>query len=466
MQNEKLSILFLFLGLISCFSQNKQILYNFSEIPQSLLLNPATEVKSKLFIGVPLLSGVHAHGGLSGFTVADLFADDGVDFNEKLRSLIYSTASNDVVASNVQVDILSGGFKAKNPFKRIFYSFGIYQEADFYMNWPRDLAILAYDGNVTDKLYALSDLVLEAEVLTVYHFGFTEEISNKLTVGARAKIYSSAYNINSTRNQGTFLTTEGTNNIYSHKINATLSLQSSGFPLVGRIDDDDLEYDPLKQIKKSIFLGGNLGVGFDVGFTYHSSDRLTYTGSILDVGIITQSKEIQNFNFEGFYTFEGFEFLFPELVTDGELNDYWEDLKNELEDMYSEDNKSYLTWRPIKINGGMEYSFGKKKSEVCDCLLDEDTYMNLMGAHLYTVLRPKAPQMALTAFYSRKISDFLTTKVTYTIDKYSFNNIGLGVSFNYANFNFYMLADNLLEYQNLSGANSLTVQFGFNFMMQ
>ena len=47
----------LILSIYKVTAQNKQVLYNFAELPQSLLLNPAAETNYKFHIGVPLLSG-------------------------------------------------------------------------------------------------------------------------------------------------------------------------------------------------------------------------------------------------------------------------------------------------------------------------------------------------------------------------------------------------------------------------
>ena len=78
-------------------AQNKQLLYNFTEIPQSLMTNPGADVKYKWYAGVPLLSGISLNVGSSGFSAYDLFANDGVDFNTKLRSVLSKTNSNDVI---------------------------------------------------------------------------------------------------------------------------------------------------------------------------------------------------------------------------------------------------------------------------------------------------------------------------------------------------------------------------------
>ena len=54
MQKQFLIALFCLLSLGST-SQNKPILYDFAEIPQSQLLNPALNFNHKQHIGIPLL---------------------------------------------------------------------------------------------------------------------------------------------------------------------------------------------------------------------------------------------------------------------------------------------------------------------------------------------------------------------------------------------------------------------------
>jgi hypothetical protein len=49
------------------YSQNKQLLYNFTSIPQTLMTNPGADVKYNWYFGVPLLSGISANVGSSGF---------------------------------------------------------------------------------------------------------------------------------------------------------------------------------------------------------------------------------------------------------------------------------------------------------------------------------------------------------------------------------------------------------------
>ncbi|HLU80654.1 MAG TPA: DUF5723 family protein, partial [Flavobacteriaceae bacterium] len=82
-----------------------------------------------------------------------------------------------------------------------------------------------------------------------------------------------------------------------------------------------------------------------------------------------------------------------------------------------------------------------------------------------SIFRPKGPQMAGTLFYHRRLAEFLSAKATYTVDSYSFSNVGLGVSADIGKVNFYLAADNLIKYGNLAKAKSVSLQFGFNIII-
>ena len=82
----KYIIYFLLLAELNINAQNKKILFNFDEIPQTLMVNPGAEVDFQWHIGMPVLSGTYVHVGISNFSTNDLFAIDGINFNTKLNN--------------------------------------------------------------------------------------------------------------------------------------------------------------------------------------------------------------------------------------------------------------------------------------------------------------------------------------------------------------------------------------------
>ncbi len=459
-----INILILFISWFS-FSQNKQILYGFSEIPQSLLLNPGGEVKNDWYFGIPLLSHIHANIGSSGSTVYDIFADDGVDFNTKLRNAINSMNSTDFMRINQQLDIFSGGFAFGNTYeKKAYLSFGLYQEFNFLAYFPKDFAVLALEGNQTNinRIFNANHFNAQTDIVSVFHVGYNKKVNDAFTFGFRGKIYSNIINLSTTQNRGTFITQVGENNFYNHIFNLDLELKTSGLAsLTG--DDSDFE---AKDLKKRILFGGNLGLGFDVGFTYKYNDKWTFDASLLDIGFIKHSKDVENYKVDGAYTFEGINPIFPNSGSGQTADEYWSEIEEDFEDLFTVDTTAtkYTTWRPAKLNASLNYAFGKKTEKECNCLKEAGGYLNAVGMQLFAISTPKQPQLALTAYYYRRLIKGLRVKATYTIDSYSFKNVGLGLSAHIGGANFYVMADNFLEYKNIYNAQSVSLQLGFNYI--
>ncbi|GGZ79255.1 DUF5723 family protein [Algibacter mikhailovii] len=458
----------LFFLCVYSVAQNKQILYGFNEIPQSLLLNPGAEVSNMGYIGVPLLSHVHINGGTSGPTVYDLFSANGVNFNEKFRSVVYNSDSRDFLSANEQLEVFSGGFAIGNTFEKTEYlSFGVYQELDVISYIPTDYIELALEGNQNNinRVFNAGDLSARAEVVSVFHLGYNKKVNSRFNYGIRGKLYSSVVDIDATKNKGSFTTRRGTNNIYEHIFNLDMQVRTSGIASLTSDDNSGFNED-LKEISKRAFFGGNLGLGFDVGFTYNITDQWRLDGSVLDVGFISHSKDVENYVVNGNYVFEGINPLFPDVANGQSAQDYWDALKEDFEDLFDVDTTGtkYTTWRPIKFNGSLNYTFGKKKKKDCDCTTEDSGYLNAVGAQLYAISRPKQPQMALTVYYYRKLFEGLSLKGTYTLDSYSFYNLGLGVAAQLSGFGFYVMADNFLQYENIYNAEGLSLQLGFNYI--
>ena len=152
----------------------------------------------KWYSGIPALSGISLQVGSSGLSAGDIFAVDGLDFNDKFRDQVINGLSNrDEFSGTQQIELINIGFRGNNP--SVFYSMVMYVETDFIQYWPKDYGILAFEGNA-DRLnqeFDLGDLKIRAEAVSVFHFGINKRMNKKLTLGTRAKIYSSILNVNS-----------------------------------------------------------------------------------------------------------------------------------------------------------------------------------------------------------------------------------------------------------------------------
>jgi hypothetical protein len=461
-----LTYIFSLVGVFA-ISQNKQVLYGFDDVPQSLMLNPGSNVTQKKHYGIPFFSQIHFNGGASGVSVYDIFKDGNDDINDRITQKIFEMKNTDFFTATQQLELINFGWRANND---IYFSGGIYQEFDFIVYFPRDLAILAWEGN-RDYLnypFNLGEISTTGDFMTVYHFGLNKKISDKLTVGARLKLYSSMFSFRSVNNAGTFTTRlgdENSENIYEHTLqNVDITVETSGY---ASLRDLDGASQVTSEILGRAFFGGNMGVGVDLGFNYEINEAWTLSASALDVGAIFHSKDVETYRAQGSYTLDGINLIFPPLNQGDSTLPYYDNLEDEIEREIPIDTlyNSYSQFRPVKMNAAISYGFGRfNGGDDCNCLNMDGgkLYKHNVGLQFYSIFRPKGPQMAGTLFYHRRFTDYLSAKATYTVDSYSFSNVGLGISADIGIVNFYLAADNLVRYGNLAKAKSLSLQLGFN----
>lgn len=467
LNNRSIACIFFFMSVVGLYAQNKQLLYNFSEIPQAMMLNPGGKQPGRAYIGVPLVSGLYGSASSSGVSVYDAFEDGRFeDMNERLGYVIGELDRNDVQRASEHLELLNVGFEIGNIFNTYFLSFGMYKEIDFFNYWPEDVAHLAYYGNrgATGRRFNLADANIKGEAVTVFHVGLQHEINEKWTIGGRFKFYSSDMDVTSTNNKGFVGSGVDSDQIF----NGDAVVHTSNNPRlkeVYRYIRDDLldgNIDPVRDaidLHRKVYaegplITGNIGVGIDLGFTYEPNENWSYSASILDLGFIKHNDAL-NYVVEGSYGFDP-------VGSGSSPDDLLQVIKGDFDK--TENTEPYTTMRPVEFYASAMYRFGYFRSnKPCNCPTSDEP-PSAIGLQFFAEKRPRYPQVALTAFYYRKIWEPLRIKATYTVDKYSKTNLGLGMSTHFANFNFYLLANNLLEYGNLANANTLSLQMGLNYV--
>lgn len=465
----------LFLSLISfititlCQGQNKQLLYNVNELPQTLMNNPGANTTFKAHIGIPLFSQFHFSAGSSGADLHDIFDDSNPNINQRVINTINRLTNKDYFTATEQLEILSFGWRLN---KDHYFSAGVYQEMDAFSYFPKDPAILVAEGNIDyiNSPFDFSDVAFTGEVLAVYHMGLNRIVNSKLTIGGRIKVYSGIFNVESINNTGTFLTrrTPNGSNYYMHHVqNLDVRVNTSGFASLRDDSDTQTVQDASKSLLQKSLLGGNIGGGIDIGATYKIRENLEVTGSVLDLGLMYHRKDVENYTYEGSYETSGIEPLFPEIGPDGQAFPYWDEFEDEVDRNLKDEtlNEAYMTWRPFKVNASLEMRFGEIIVPCDYRIRSKRKFHSKGGIHIFGIKRPGTVKYALSGYYDRKITQNLRMKVAYTFDDFSYTNLGLLASTNFKTFNFYLAADNLLGYFNLAKSRYQSVQFGFQFVV-
>ena len=438
-------ILFYFFLLFAIAMQaQQQISFSFGETPQTLLLNPGSETNYKSHFGIPVLSNFQLTIGNTGFQMGDLFSNDSRPFNEKFEKVLEQLSPDDYINLNTKIDVLNFGYRYNN---KIYISVGFYEELDLMVYFPKDAIEGLYYGNdpFFNRSFSVSQAIMKVDLLGVLHAGISKKIDEKLTIGGRFKIYYSSLNVETNNNSGSITTTTNTTNITRLTLqNLDAEVSTSG------VDNFSL-------------LGGNLGVGFDVGLTYHFSPQIEFTGSILDLGFVKHSKNTRNFTAKGNYVLDGINF---EYNPDDPI-DYWEQLSNDFKARIpnEETEDAYTSWRPMKLNAALKYSFGERRNKFCYTKTHKQYYYNSIGFQVHTIMRPLKPQFSFTSFYEKSLSQKIHTKFTHTINDYSSTIFGAGASLQLGKLHVFGALDNVLGVRDLSTLNTISLNFGLNIII-
>ncbi|MEO2062570.1 MAG: DUF5723 family protein [Christiangramia sp.] len=465
----KILLFMLWMAGLSSFGQNRPLLYNVDDLPQSLLQNPGARIDFTKHLGIPFFSQIHFFAGSSGVTLHDIFDDSNSNVNEKVQRAMRKLTSNDFFSVNEQLEIFSIGGKVG---QKAYVSGGIYQEFDVFAYFPKDPAVLAFEGNadyIGDNFH-FSDVSFTGEVLTVYHAGLNYNVDGKLTVGGRLKLYSGIFNAESTNNTGTFRTdvTENGPNFYQHSIdNVNVTVNTSGYASLK--NEENMTVDKaIRELLSRSFFGQNVGVGVDLGFSYRVSEQLAISGSVQDFGLMFHQKDTENSIYYGSYQTSGLEPLFPELNDNQRTIPYWEIFEEELDANLIDEttHNEYNTWRPMKFNAGFQFGTGKSILP-CDYMISKKPrFMNLFGLLASGVVRPKGPTYGVTAYWDRKVNDNLRFRAAYGVDEFTMTKLGLMVTNRFKNFNVYLAVNDILGYTNLAKANSASLQLGMQFVFK
>ncbi|MDB0061365.1 DUF5723 family protein, partial [bacterium] len=386
------------------------------------------------------------------------FLNDSRDFNLKFEEVLNKIDSDDYININTVVEVLSAGLRIDD---KTYVSFGFYEELDLITYFPKDITELVYYGNepFLNRPFSISELVMKADMLGVLHAGMSRKVDEKLTIGGRLKIYSSSLNIETNNNSGTITATTNNTNI----IRQTLDNLDAEIRTSGITDSNGDANESFNDVFSNTLLGGNLGLGFDVGLTYHFSPQLEFTGSIIDVGFIKYSKNIRNYTAKGNYILDGINFEY----NSDDPSDYWEQLEEDFNANVptGETENTYTSWRPMKINAALKYSFGEKRSKFCYTKTHKQYYYNSIGFQIHTIMRPLKPQFSFTSFYEKSFSKKIHTKFTHTINDYSAAIFGVATSLRVGKLNIFGVLDNILAVRDIASANNISLNFGFNIVI-
>jgi hypothetical protein len=399
-------------------AQNESTLYFMNSLPQSVDMNPAIQPRYKMTIGLPVISSVGAMYTNNGFSYNDMITrTDGV-VKADLTKWTQALASENYITLAQQTDLLRFGMRL-NPKMYLMVS----STARTYSRSMLDkgLALLVVDGTAAIAgSYTNSSPKVEGLGYVETSAGVSYKMNDKLTIGGKLKYYTGVVNATTERSS---LLVQVDNN-YQINVTGDALIRTSGIK-----DLNTSGYSPQDHISDYM---KNSGFGVDLGVTYKFMEKLMLSASLLDLGYINWKNNTYQYTLDpatAKYTFGG---LNMTKLLDGNssyLNSQGDSIQTKFT-MKETASGPYKTMLPLKMYLGASY----------------ELIPNLnFGALFFNESYRGRNASGLTASVNKNFGKLVSTSLSYTVSNRSYNNIGLGVSFNVAPLQLYIVGDNLLR---------------------
>lgn len=333
-------------------------------------LNPAFSAERN-YISIPALGniniGTQGNVGLGTFLYPQndqlvTFMHSSINGQEFLDGL----KNNNRINANVNLTILSAGFKAWGGFNTI--DLGL--RSNTSMALPKDLfAFMKMGMSSSDTHYHMEDLGIQSNNYVELALGHSHQINDRLNVGGKLKFLFGGANLSMKMTDMDVTLSQDKWMVKANgEMNAALqglvmpTKQESGKDVTDPSQNDLIDWDNIDVDSPGL---GGFGMAIDLGASYKILDDLTVSAAILDLGFISWNNNIKAATSNSAWEFDGFQ----NIAVDSELGDddpnsldsQLEALGDDLEDYASfhrqENGTKRTTSLAATLNIGAEYVF-------------------------------------------------------------------------------------------------------------
>ena len=423
------------LFLTSLISLNAQTSVSFQYLGnttfQNNLINPALIPEGKFFLGLPVLSGIHANVN-NKFSYNEGFTVESTRTLFDIPKVLSNLQRQNMASTKVEVNLLHLGYKLKSG---VLLSFVANErvEADFL--YPKELVEYVFtDGS---SAFLNQDVKVSRVGLTASHFrefglGIAAPVNDQLTLGLRGKFLVGFINASLPGNASATLRTNGE----AFQVDAEWEnaiLRTSGF---------DIYDETVGDLGSHLVMNSNRGVALDIGGTYRSSRSYTLTGSIVDIGFINWKENITNYSLaDTTFTYRG--------VDLENLDDIEQTLEDSLFSKFETDDtfEPYRSWLPVTASGSWIYHHSPKT----------DFYISVGSRWVQRQFK-----MLYGGGVTHRFGKVFTGSLGVTKLPQQFFNVGAAFAVKGGSVQMYMAADQVINFS-VPDAKAIDFRFGMTF---
>lgn len=430
----------LFLIAINCesYGQQNSTLFFMHSTPQANFVNPAVRNECNWIIGLPVISSLHFNYGNSAFSINQVLSkQQGNRYVFNGDAVLKKLGNINFLSTELHTNLFYLGFWIKEN----FITFSINEKADLFLTYPRDLFALGWQGNTQfeGKTAKLSHTGAFLNYRREFAIGLARQTSNDLAWGIRAKLLFGKLNTSMSKSNIDLYTEPLTYNLdftSNWQLNTSLPLT------VNKNANNNFDsFTSTGTLGNILFNRKNIGLAFDLGFIKYRDDKVTVSGSILDLGLIYWTSNGNSFSQTGNYSYKG------PLIDTINVGNYFDDLFNGVKNQFGikVDNKSYVTLLSPMVYLGATYN------------IKEDLNVGfLLSSKINRYRITAGATLSLNKTFNKKASVSLSYSYIYR----DFKNIGAGVKLGKKPVQFYAVSDNILGFIKPLDTRNLNLRFG------
>lgn len=456
---KRLSTIIILAGLVlSLQGQNLDVTHFMRTSPFQNFDLPSYPTVYNGYISLP---GGQMHMGLNlgAIRYNNLFETDANGYPVTLTAtrFVNSLAKrNNYVGATASAELWGFGFRVK---KKFFITVDHRLRANVDVRYSKALFGLPVYGNGA-YMQKPADMNLSANVNLYHELGisFRHEINDRMSWGVRPKLLMGLANLRADKISA-ILTTDPSN--YS------LSLQYDAFARAAAIVPYSLTFDEENgftydidwnstAITKNLFK--NIGFGIDLGFSFRPLPMFNVSVGVLDLGFInwkTNTTQMKSVLHDAGRFYEDGNLVFAGLTSDdiqqlangGSLDGLLDTLAHYFP-LDIGPSTAYTTPVPMRVVIQGDYEFAKHHT---------------VSAAAQFRFASRYLQPSLTIAYDGSFFNMLDVCVSYTMQRMSFDNLGVGLGINLGYLNLYAGTQNIISAFAFKSASQLTATAGFVF---
>jgi hypothetical protein len=437
-------------------AQNLDVFHFMETNPFRHFDTPSSECIYDGYIALPS-SNISVCANLGSIRYNKLFETDAEGYPVTLTAprFVNSLAKNNYLGVNTNVEMIGFGFRVGDMYFNLDYRLRLNTD----IRYSKALFGLPVYGNLayTEKP---ADMNFSANMNLYQELGlsFRYKINDEMAFGLRPKLLFGAANIRANKISAE-LATDPTNYGLTMRYNAAIQAAAimpynltfnpeQGFSFDYTMDVDQITHNMFK----------NVGLGLDLGFSYKPLPELDLSFGILDIGYIrwktfttemsSELNEAGRFYEDGAVVFGGLNKDDIQALIDG---DGLSSLMDSLASCFPLDVKPsgpYTTAVPVRVVAQADYKFGK---------------FSTVSAAVQFRFASHYVQPSLTLAYDANFFNFVDLCVAYTLQRMSFDNLGVGIGFNLGYLNLYVGTQNIVAAISYQNASQLSASAGVVF---